>query len=189
MILAPGIAGRSFILSPLYVWARNLRVSECPAGMGSRGVGRASYTGREGFRASPTRRRQNPRSRVTPWIDNELSLLRYWITERERLRKVKEGGGPKPWTADPLLRDFRWCNVRRMDDRVSRELFERWYPTQSTPGETDLTYALFARLINWPEAVDEVVGHLDSVRPILLERAARGQKVFTGAYVVPGVPG
>ncbi len=126
---------------------------------------------------------------MTHWIESELATLRYWITERETIRQAKDGGLAKPWTADPLLRNFRWCNVRRMDDRVSRELFERWYPRRATSGGLDLTRALFARLINWPDALDEVAGSIDAARVVLLARAARGDKVFTGAYVVPGVPG
>lgn len=126
---------------------------------------------------------------MTQWVDSELATLQYWIEERERVRRAKDIGVPKPWTTDPLLRDFRWCNVRRMDDRVSRELFERWYRRHGTWRGLDLTRALFARLINWPDALDEVVGSIDGARVILLARAERGDKVFTGAYLVPGVPG
>lgn len=125
-----------------------------------------------------------------PFFVFELNTLVYWISERENIRRAKEAGKPRPWTSDPLLRDYRWCNVRRMDDRVSRELFERWYPRNLTPWKgTDLTLALFARLINWLESLDEITGHLDGARVTLTQRAERGEKVFTGAYVIPGVPG
>lgn len=126
---------------------------------------------------------------MTVWIDSELALMRRWIIEREHVRRAKEGGCPKPWTADPFVRDFRWCNVRRLDDRVSRWLFDRWYPRRAAAGDTDLAAALLARLVNWPDALDEIVGSLDTARSVLRARAARGQKVFTSAYVVPGVPG
>lgn len=124
---------------------------------------------------------------MTQWIDGEIDLMCYWITEREAVRTAKEAGKPKPWTADSLLRDYRWCNVRRMDDRVSRELFAKWYPHNVM--ESQLTLALLARLVNWPQALDEVIGRLEDVRRILSDRAQRNEKIFTGAYVVPGVPG
>jgi hypothetical protein len=127
---------------------------------------------------------------VQQWIHSELDLLHYWIVERETVRRAKEDGQSKPWTQDVLLRDYRWCNVRRMDDRVSRELFARWYPQNVSPCRgSELFLALLGRLVNWPEALNETSGHIEDARAILLARAARGEKVFTGAYVVPGVPG
>lgn len=126
---------------------------------------------------------------MSPWIDSELTILRQWIVEREAVRAAKEGGQPKPWTNDVLLRDFRWCNVRRMDDRVSRELMERWYPLAGENPERLLRFALYARLVNWPEALDAASGDLEALRSVLRGRAMCGLKVFTGAYLVPGVPG
>lgn len=126
---------------------------------------------------------------MSPWREEELEKLHYWIVTREAVRQAKEEGRPKPWTQDPWLRDFRWCNVRRLDDRVSRELFDRWYPNApSSPGAA-IVHAVLARLINWPAALDEVVGRLEQARAVLKDRSARGEKVFTGAYVIPGVPG
>jgi len=120
----------------------------------------------------------------------EVEILVYWMIERDRIRMLKETDAPKPWTADPLLRDYRWCNVRRMDDRVSQWLLEHWYDPRHDP-EYQLYDALLARLINWPDSLGEVldVREFEHVRSTLTARAARGEKVFTGAYVVPGVPG
>lgn len=131
-------------------------------------------------------------------VPAELDLLAYWIHERERVRRARESGAPRPWTADRLLDEWRWCNVRRMDDRVSRELFERWYMRQGH-GMVDLRQALLARLINWPATLDElaqITPSLRGAREIVKARAeARDtngkpkNKVFTGAYVIPGEPG
>ena len=128
------------------------------------------------------------------WLDSELCLLRYWITERETIRISKEGGLPKPWTADTYLRDYRWCNVSRMDDRVSVELMRDWYCDADV--KTQLIGAALGRLINWPATLLDATGGkpftsnlLPAIRPALHARAARGEKVFTGAYVIPGVPG
>lgn len=121
---------------------------------------------------------------------SELDILVYWMTERDRIRALKESGAPKPWTTDPLLRDYRWCNVKRMDDRVSRWLVEQWYNPRDEAA-WQLIDAVYARLINWPEALDEIADsrHPLHARAILAERASRGDKVFTGAYVIPGTPG
>lgn len=133
---------------------------------------------------------------ITP-VGSEFEILVSWILERDRVRAAKARGVTKPWTTDPLLRDFRWCNVRRMDDRVSVELFATWY-AKDQDVETDLTAATLARLVNWPAALMEITGRdghrfnlTDALiaRDTLRARAARGEKVFTGAYIVPGVPG
>ncbi|HZF19458.1 MAG TPA: nucleotide kinase domain-containing protein [Burkholderiales bacterium] len=120
----------------------------------------------------------------------ELDILVSWMLERDRIRAAKEAGQPKPWTDDPLLRDYRWCNVRRMDDRVSRWLFEHWYGDRDDPDE-QLIAAAWARLINWPEALAEMDTwrHPIEARRILEARAGRKEKVFTGAYVIPGAIG
>lgn len=39
---------------------------------------------------------------------------------REEIRLRKEAGLPAPWTEDPILRDFYFCNVFREDDRTTR---------------------------------------------------------------------
>ena len=53
--------------------------------------------------------------------------LVYWIRERESIRLKKLQGLPKPWTNDKILSSFRFCNVRRLDDKVSDWLLLNWY--------------------------------------------------------------
>lgn len=49
----------------------------------------------------------------------EYKTLVYWIIERENIRYLKEQGFSKPWTDDPILREYRFCNVNRNDDIVT----------------------------------------------------------------------
>lgn len=131
----------------------------------------------------------------TPPVDpDELGHLVQWVRERESIRRLREAGAPKPWTQDPIMQSYRWCNVRRMDDRVSQTLLQRWYP--GTPAHEQLGAAALARLINWPDSLLAITGghpyraaHLDRALPALSARAAMNQKIFTGVYVVPGRPG
>lgn len=128
------------------------------------------------------------------FVAAELDILLYWIRERESVRQAKEAGRPKPWTADPLLRNYRWCNVRRLDDRVSRALFDRWYDPAGNR-QTMLAAAVLARLVNWPDSLLEVsagkpfrLEHLEDATEVLRARASRPAKVFTGAYLIPPPP-
>ena len=125
----------------------------------------------------------------------ELAFLIQWSERREAVRRVREAGRPKPWTDDPLLLDYRWCNVSRMDDRVSIALLRDWYPVGANPA-TVLAAACLGRLVNWPESLMAVslgahfsLDQLPHARFRLEQRASAGLKVFTGAYVVPGRPG
>lgn len=118
-----------------------------------------------------------------------------WMKERDRIRVQKASGAPRPWTSDVLLRDYRWCNVRRMDDAVSAAMIERWYSPDADP-TTALAAACLGRLVNWPDSLMAVsdgarfrLDHLVTARARLDRRANAGEKVFTGAYVVPGRPG
>lgn len=45
---------------------------------------------------------------------------------RDAIRIQRGAGLPFPWTDDPILRDTRFCNVRREDDRVTRWIAEYW---------------------------------------------------------------
>jgi hypothetical protein len=127
-----------------------------------------------------------------------MDILVHWINERESIRIKKERGDKKPWTNDPLLRDYKWCNVRRMDDRVSRWLIANWYDPKSSI-DTQLIAAVLARFINWPDGLRYItdVGAQRPFRLTDLSMAAdrlkifqnSGSKIFTGAYIVPGKPG
>lgn len=117
-------------------------------------------------------------------IQRELIRLRREEDEKE----VAEGGesqGP-PWTADPILQQFRFCNVFREDDKVTRWMKEnvrdhyaddprllqavtiaRWFNRPSTVErllEKDL-------LVRWDS--DEARRRLEGVSPLV-----------TGAYMV-----
>lgn len=42
-----------------------------------------------------------------------------YAAERERIRLKKESGDPMPWTSDPILQEYRFCNVNREDDKTT----------------------------------------------------------------------
>src|SRR5947207_15295340 len=117
----------------------------------------------------------------------QVRKLARWINERESIRKKKDAGLPKPWTRDPVLRGFRFCNVHREDDSVTRWLKQTWRDPHAN--DRLLWHAMMiARSTNWPDTLAECgwpeawdkrkaifVAHLRA-------RQARGDKVFTGAY-------
>lgn len=121
---------------------------------------------------------------------NVQSELLHWIKERESVRIKKEAGEPKPWTTDPIIRDYKFCNVRRNDDRVSRWIHDHWLHPYAD--HSNITFAMcVARIFNWPdtlELIEDLVFHEvwqpEEMRKRLKEYRNRGNKVFTGAYTV-----
>lgn len=117
---------------------------------------------------------------------NASALIRF-IEERERIRVKKEAGEPWPWTADPVLQTYRFCNVRRNDDRETRLIHANWLHPLSD--HEDVWFAMVvARLVNWWPTLAELGPPLPwnprSFVKLMDSRKERGEKVFTGAYMV-----
>ena len=125
-----------------------------------------------------------------------IRRLAYWATEREKVRSLKEQASEKPWTTDPILQSYRFCNVRRMDDKVSRWLMENWYgPFFDHPNM--LAAVALARFVNKPESLVLLTEHLftgkkgtppwwDTIKALLRTVKKTGGTVFNGAYMVRG---
>lgn len=123
-----------------------------------------------------------------PHINSEpLDRFVYWVYERERIRKRKESG-KSVLTQDPILRKYRFCCVRREDDRVTRWIAKNW----RRHDDPNVWHAMIiARFINWPNTL-EYGGYPEpwtttrkpefAIRLKEMEKA--GSRIFTGAYIV-----
>lgn len=123
---------------------------------------------------------------------NTFNSFIYWITERESIRLKRESGQPRPWTADPILNTYRFCNVRRMDDRVSNWLYNYWYRPNIDHRNMLLACAL-ARFINLPASL-EIIGYPYRFSPETIIHRLRaywdqGNQIFNGAYMIRGNDG
>lgn len=112
-----------------------------------------------------------------------------FLREREATRLRKEAGSPFPWTDDPIIREFKFTNVRREHDRTTRQL-RVIYEREGSKGTgaaclwNAATYRYFgtvdmAKAVGWQYKfnADAVISAAESVR-------AAGDKVFTGAYMI-----
>lgn len=145
-------------------------------------------------------------SKYAPFIDERIEEWAYWITEREEMRKRKEKNKDQTRTVfspDPVMAGTRWCNVRRMDDKVSRWLIDHWYP-QPTQADNWLEIApnllmvsaLAARMINRTETLSHITGgnrfskwNYETFRKRMYEVKESGEPVFTNAYIINGASG
>lgn len=113
----------------------------------------------------------------------------YWINERQRIFLKKEAGESRPWTRDKILDTYKFVNVFREQDRVTRDLRDRLKTRDSM---TDVFWkTVVFRLFNWPPTYDAL--HRSGFVRCWNEREAkhvtdamlkRREQVFTGAYIV-----
>lgn len=105
----------------------------------------------------------------------------YWIAERERIYQKKELRGEEPpWTADPILQEWKFTNVYRHNDRQSRLYFERV--------KDNFVWKTFVfRMFNWAPTYDYLdnLGFVDEwdQRGAIAALQKRQGKIFTGAYI------
>ena len=120
----------------------------------------------------------------------------HWINERERVRMRKEFDDAKPWTDDPIIQRFRFCNIRRMDDKVSRWLMNNWYrPYFNHP--LMVPAVALARFINLPSSLELVTDLIfksdywkrDGIAAILRDHKEAGNTLYNNAYMVRGNDG
>lgn len=126
-----------------------------------------------------------------------LARFRDFIIEREAVRLRKESGALPPWTLNPILAKYRFTNVRRMDDLVSRWLMDNWYrPHFDHPAM--LPAVALARFFNKPQTLQQITPYVfykkNSMRGIewgsiiktVRDIKSMGLKVFNAAYIVSG---
>lgn len=144
---------------------------------------------------------ETPREETRPeMIGGVRDTLKYWVTEREEIRKRRLAGMPRPWTEDAILDKYRFCCVRREDDRVTRWVNDNVRVPYADHPNLWLMLCI-CRQINWPDTLAELIDRdawpsvVDGFSPafmgvVLNERKRRGDKVYTGAYVVsaPAAP-
>lgn len=118
-------------------------------------------------------------------------LLAY-MKARHQIYLRRDEGIAKPWTQDPILQSYRFCNVYRELDTVT--IWVREHIREPYADHPNLWFMLcMARQINLPETLQEIMDagawpvngyNWKRVRRIMLKRQARGDKLYTGAYML-----
>jgi hypothetical protein len=133
-------------------------------------------------------------------VMSDITPLIEWIQKRETIRMAKETGLPPPWTTDPILQEFRFCNVRRKDDRVSKWLIKHILLEKAVKKNIDtfLQFSTLCRMVNWPPTINALLrdklfypgikaiewGKIGRKLDVLQKRG----KAWTSAYMIHGDP-
>lgn len=137
-------------------------------------------------------------------MTQRLSDFVAFMKERHNIyvRRNKERK-PWPWTDDPILQQFRFCNIYRELDTVT--IWIRQNIREPFADHPHLWFMLaMARRINLPATLEEIIADkkgawphkrtADAYRPdrlmmLLDDRTARGDPVYTGAYMITAETG
>lgn len=109
----------------------------------------------------------------------------HWIIEREKAREAKELGAP--YKGDPIIEQFRFCNVNREHDNVTRWIAQHVRPALAKLPLNEVVYQLYiCRVFNEPECLEDIVPnvpHKTAVARLRMRRNAE-LKILRGAYLV-----
>jgi len=89
--------------------------------------------------------------------------------------------------ANPIITKYRFCNIIREDDRVTKFIFE-W--ARHWDGDADQWFALVVgRLFNLPGTLALITAsvvpfNVERMRTLLHSRRGKGLKIFNAAYIV-----
>ena len=129
-------------------------------------------------------------------ILNKINLKHFynWLTERYEIHVKKDIKRlSKPWTNDPVLQKYKFCNVRREHDRESRWLIKN-IVNSGLSYENKLLNIILFRLINKSETI-KIFGlidfnelNLDNLRYKLenFARQNRNYVYFSNAFFMSG---
>jgi len=115
-----------------------------------------------------------------------------YMIERHSIYERRAEGQAYPWTDDPILKEYSFCNVYRELDRVTIWIRENW--REPYADHPNLPFAMaMARQINWPDTLEEIgfPEHWNPkrIKAIMQGRLNRKEKVYTGAYMLTGTLG
>ena len=125
-----------------------------------------------------------------------LNDIAAFMKARHDIYLDRKAGKPGPWTADPVLRDGRFCNIFRELDTVTIWIDQNI--RQPFAGHEHLWFMLaIARYINWPDTLRHLMDDAEpgtwpseegfdpsKITKALEEYAVAGNKVYTGAYMI-----
>ncbi len=125
---------------------------------------------------------------------------RFFAYARARYQLMLDRGpewneAPPPWTKDPILAAYRFCNVFREDDRVTRWFRENIREPLGDDGYRQFLAAVVFRWFNKIETGELLkplllgTWDVEEARRLLKDRVASGHTILGAAYMIKSPPG
>lgn len=136
---------------------------------------------------------------ANPILSPTIRLYAYeWMRERYQVHVNKDVLGlPAPWTTNEILRQVKFCNVRREHDRQSLNLINNIVKDDRLTLADKMFNSVLFRMFNLWGPIESLGGpwtikefadiNLDLARDVLQEYEAQGGKVFTNAFNTGGL--
>jgi len=136
--------------------------------------------------------------RLAPPVPRSGVYEIYWTfaSRRQAAFENRLAGRPWPWTDDPILRTYKFCNVFRAADRVSQYMIRHVAYADEPSSHADRAFQIvafrtFSNVATW-ESVRSSLGRaptLEDLRSGRFERAldeakARNGGLYTGAFIL-----
>lgn len=120
--------------------------------------------------------------------------LLYFVWERECIKLVKDSSSGPPYTNDPVFAKYKFTNIHRRDDRVSKWIIKEIINLNLK--DKNLWFSLLiARLVNWPPTLEKLL--YEDIIPcspenfdgkafskVIEDFKKEATKVYSGAYMV-----
>lgn len=123
-------------------------------------------------------------------------LYWYFASERQKIFEARRRGEKGPWTKDPILQDFKFCNVFRATDRVSQYMIKDVAYRQDDSTSHDrlfqiVAFRTFSNIATWDE-LTEILGRSPRIKDLengdfeaaLQKTKEENGKLYTGAFIL-----
>lgn len=122
-----------------------------------------------------------------------FDTYRYFAAERQEIFFKRLKGESKPWTHDPILSTYKFCNTYRASDRVSQFLIKDViYKGQYRPEDIIfriLLFKIFNKIETWNYLEDNIGDiklasfNIERYARLLSEAMASWEVIYTSAYM------
>lgn len=121
-------------------------------------------------------------------------LYWYFACERQNIFWKKLNNEPAPWTNDPILQTYKFCNSYRVNDRVSQYLLKNVIYNMNKYSSEDmlfriLIFKLFNKESTWELLIDNFSDitlktfNMEKYSKVLENAIENGIKIYNDAYI------